>query len=251
MKWIFVVFFLIFVLFMGGIIALIVWVIRKSTKPKTKEFIDKEKSEMLNRVIEMKPKLSPWKEYSYQDITSAMMFKYKTGITNTLKGKIYAPDQKPIVAFDRVERGMAANGYMFAATSEFNIFFEIKVNEFKIKFNNEWLGHVGKSGKISDTTGKEIGNALHPIKVSFNVAIFKFRSGDNKFPLHMNGRHLASIWVAPNYSEDTPSSLSLIFNENNWGQPILQMHDQPTKEEEKWLISLAILETAFHGHWLI
>jgi hypothetical protein len=251
MKWIFVLFFLVILLFIGGIVALIVWVIRKSTKPKSNEFVVNEKQEMLKRVEEMKPELSPWSNYSYQDITSAMMFKYKMGMSNTLKGKIYAPDQKPIVAFDRVERGLAANGYMFAATSEFNVYFDIKVNEFKIKFNDVWLGHISKTGKIRDTTGKEIGSAQHPIKASFNIAMFKYRSGDNKFPLHMNGRLLASIWVAPNYSEGAPSSISLIFNENNWGQPILQLHDQPTKEEEKWLTSLAILETAFHGHWLI
>ncbi len=84
-----------------------------------------------------------------------------------------------------------------------------------------------------------------------NIGFLNYRSGDNKFPLTMNNRVLSTIWVSPNYGESPTTSLALIFNENNWGQPILEMHDTPTEEEKKWLIALAALEICFHGHWLI
>ncbi|MGB0806328.1 MAG: hypothetical protein ACPGRC_06520, partial [Salibacteraceae bacterium] len=123
--------------------------------------------------------------------------------------------------------------------------------EFTVKYNGDILGEIKKNGNIYSANGTEIGNAKHPIKASFNIAAVSWRSGDNKFPLQMNGRHLATIWVAPNYSEQPTSNLSVIFNQNNWGQPILEMHDTPTPEEEKWLIALSVLEISFHGHWLI
>lgn len=235
----------------AGFIFLIVFIIRKTTKPKTKEEKASEQQRMQEKVRGMKADLTPWEGHTHEDITSAMMYKYIKGFSNKLSGKIYSPNRKPVVAFDRVERGMAANGYMFASTTDVDLYYEINVDQFKIKYNGEYLGQIQSSGNILNAKGETIGHAKHPKKASFSVEVFHFRSGKNQFPLTMNGRQLATIWVAPNYSDRTHVSMSLIFNENNYGQPILSMHDMPTEEEKKWLLALAILETAFHGHWMI
>ncbi|MEO0404756.1 MAG: hypothetical protein AAF193_07795 [Bacteroidota bacterium] len=250
MKWIFILFIFIFLIFIAGGIFFIVWIIKLATKPKSAQFVQNEQKAMQDKVLKKKSDLTPWQGHTYMDITSAMMYTYVKGFSNKLKGKIFSPNRNAIVVFDRVERGMAANGYMYASSTDFDIFYEINVDQFKIKFNDELLGEIRKSGDII-VNGAKIGNAKHPPKASFSVSFVRFRSGDNKFPLHMNGRHLATIWVAPNYSDHSHVSMQFIFNENNYGQPILEMHDKPTPEEEKWLLSLAILETAFHGHWLI
>ena len=50
--------------------------------------------------------------------------------------------------------------------------------------------------------------------------------------------------------EEAPRTLEKIFEDNIWGIPILEMMDEPTKEEEKWLLALAVFEVAYHAHWL-
>jgi len=76
------------------------------------------------------------------------------------------------------------------------------------------------------------------------------RVGDTSFPLMMNGRKLADIVVAPDHAGIGDSAL-IGVNENNYGVQTLRHVDNPNEEEEKWLLALAILETTFHGHWMI
>ena len=251
MIWIFVIFGLFFFAAFFGVAYLIYKVVKKSLTPKSAEFIADEKQTMKAKVQSMKPSLSAWGNHTYQDITSAMTFKAVRATTNKLTGKIYSPKREPLIAFDRMERGLAANGYMFASSSDFDLYYDINIRHFRIKFNDEYLGEVLTSGDILDKDKNKIGHANHPVKVSGNIGPIDIRKGDRQFPLEMNGRKLATINVAPNYSNMNVSSIGLVFNENNWGQPILELHDTPNEEEEKWLLALSILETAFHGHWLI
>lgn len=244
--------FIVFFLFFSGIIALIIIVIVRSLRTRTPEEVKSEKFAMQEQVRAMVPSLAPWKDAT--QITAAMLFQWSKGTSNTLTGKIYSENREPIIAFDRVERGFAANGWMFAASTAFELYFEIRVNEFTVMYNREWLGHIDKAGYILNTRHEVIGQAVHPPKISLHVNQFYFRTGDHKFPLYINGRVLATIWVSPNYSDaaqQMSGGLSFIFNENNWGQPIIELHDRATPEEEKWLCALGTLEVAFHGHWLI
>lgn len=239
----------VFFIFFFGIGGLIVWVIVRSVRSRTPVEQKDEKFSMQEQVRSKVPSLDVWR--SSADVSAAMQFQYVKGISNKLWGTIYSPDRKPIIAFDRVERGFAANGYMFAASTAFELYFDIRVNEFSIMYNREWLGEIKSTGHILNVHGMVIGQALHPQKVSFNIGAIGFRTGNNSFPLFLNGRVLATIWVAPDYSNHPSGGMSFMFNENNWGQPVIQLHDQPTSEEEKWLCALATLEVAFHGHWLI
>ena len=252
MIWLVIILFGLFALALtGGMGYLIYRVIKKSVTPKTPEYIANEQKEMRDRISAKKADLETWEGKSYKDVTSAMQYQRKKTTTNYLKGIVYSPDRKPIVAFDRVERGLTAKGYMYASTKQDDLFFEFDDCYFKFFFNGDLLGEVKCSGEIFDSHGKAIGKAKHPTKVSFNISMFRFRSGDNKFPLQLNGKHLANIWVAPNYGEQGSTNLELIFNENQWGQPIIELLEEPSPEEEKWLLSFAIFEIAFHGHWLI
>lgn len=251
MKWFFILFGLFMLAFIGGIGYLIYRVIKRSLTPKTPEFVAKEQQEMRNRIAAKKDELETLSGPEYLNVTSAMKYLWKKTTTNYFKGTVYSPERRPIVTFDRVERGLTAKGYMYASTKQTDLFFEFDDCYYKFFYEGEALGEVKCSGDIVNANGAVIGYAKHPTKVSFNVGAFRFRKGDNKFPLTLNGRHLANIWVAPNYGEQGNSGLEIIFNENGWGQPIIDIIDQPTKEEEKWLLSFAVFEIAFHGHWLI
>lgn len=116
--------------------------------------------------------------------------------------------------------------------------------------NGELLGDIVKSGDIFDAKGQLIGHAKHPIKLEINAPFINYKAGEDHFPLLMHGRHLATIKVAPNYG-DGAHNVAINSKENKFTEPNLTLHDQATEEEEKWLLALTILETAFHGHWLI
>ena len=242
----------IFALFGLGIVAiggLIVWVIIRSTRSRTPVEQMDEKTSMMAEVRSKVHSLSPWR--SSLDVSAAMQFNYVKAFSRKLWGTIYSPERNAIIAFDRVERGFASNGYMFAASTAFELYYEINVDEFAIMYNGQWFGRITKAGHIINAQGQTIGQAVHPEKVAFNIGRIEFRTGENKFQLFINGRVLATIWVSPDYSGNPIGDMSIIFNENNWGQSIVQLHDQPTEDEERWLSVFATLEVAFHGHWLI
>ena len=77
------------------------------------------------------------------------------------------------------------------------------------------------------------------------------RTGSKTFPCELGGRQVATIRVSPDYSDRMSMDIAIGLNENSGMAPVLQMHDTPNQEEEKWLRALAILETAYHGHWLM
>jgi len=206
---------------------------------------------MFQKVQKMKNDLKPWNTYVVEDLTKSMNYKYKTGTSKHLTGKIKAKDGSSLIAFDRVERGLKTTGYMFASSTDFDIFYDIRGLKYSVTYNNEVLGDILESGVIVDSSGAQIGHSLHPPKIAVNLPGFRSRSGDPTFPFEMNGRLLATINVAPNHGDKAAAQAALKSNENKYGQQTLQLHDTPTEQEEKWLRSLAILETAIHGHWLI
>lgn len=251
MKYIVFIFFGAILLSIIGMIFFLVWVFKKSTKPKSQEFMESEQGKMYEKVQQMKNELVDWGMNDATSITSNMNYKSKKGFSNHLTGRIMDENLKPLVAFDRVERGLKANGYMFASTTAFDIFYDIRVDEYTITYNNKILGDIDKQGNIYDASNKKIGHALHPVKIGVNIGPIRKRAGESSFPMKMNGRLLATIQVAPNHTDKHQAQSATFNNENSYGERVLLLHDVPTEEEKKWLNAMAILETAFHGHWLI
>ncbi len=168
MEWIFGGFFFVFLIFFGGIIALIVWVIRKSTKPHTKEQTDNQKTKMQGKLMELKSKLVPWGDHTHEDITSAMIYRSKKTLINEINGTVYSPDRKPILAFSRMERGLKADGYMYVSSSDFDLYVDFSVDKFRILYDGQLLGNIESSGTIYNAQKEKIGHAKHPTKVSIN-----------------------------------------------------------------------------------
>ncbi|GAK93332.1 hypothetical protein JCM19298_2051 [Nonlabens ulvanivorans] len=93
--------------FVVGMFFLIRWLVRKANKEKTPQQTQNEKQQLLARVDYMKKSLAPpWGgDRSFTDISSWMTYQFSKGMTRRLIGTVYATDQKPIMAFSRVERG--------------------------------------------------------------------------------------------------------------------------------------------------
>jgi len=239
-----------------GFSVLIAFVIKKYKDPKTAEFIANEKQEMFANVLKKRKELHPHKAELYRQVTDAMVFNYTKAVTyNKLSGVILNENRKPIVAFERIERGIDAKGHLYATTKKQTFYFVFKGLEATFYCDEKLLGRFDKSGTIYDATDTEIGHAKHPIKASFDLQLFtteKHRLGEGLFPLTLNDRELATIHVAPNYDAiGYNPSVEKIFDELGFGTPIITLFDTPTAEEENWLLAFAIFETAFHGHWLV
>lgn len=256
MSMFFIVMIILILLVLVGFTILIAFVIKKSTTPKTKEFIENERNTMRQNVLKERKKLAAHTSKMYQQVTDAMIFDYKKAVTYAkITGLIMNEHRKPIVAFERVERGMHTKGHLIAMTKKQEFLFEFTGLEATFYIENELLGRFDKAGTIYDANGQTIGHAKHPVKASFDIEFFKkthVRMGEGLFPLILNGRQLATINVAPNYDDlGHISSVSKVFDELGFGTPIITLTDSPTTTEENWLLAFAIFETAFHGNWLI
>lgn len=250
MKFFLVAFFLSLLLFILLSVFLLYKLFRHITKPKSAEYIANEKQDMQAYITEEKPKLLPWSEHACDDIGVRMTYKKKKTSSWYLTGQLLSPSNQPIVAFYRIERGWRADGYMYASTSDFDLYYELKDTAFDIMWNGELFGKIDEQGNIYDATNARIGFAKHPMKVSVNVPFFSGRLGDSSFPLTLNGRLLAHIIVAPNLADSNQQTIAL--SNENLGNKVIDLVDKNhTKEEEQWLIALAILEVAFHGYWLM
>ncbi len=252
MGWIIGIFFFFGLLFIGGIGFLIYKVIRRSTRKHTPDEEKQVVNELRQKTKEMIAGLHPWAGHSYEDLSVSMRYSYRKGIAHRMKGKVHSTQNKSVVAFNRYERGLYADGYVAAATDSFTYFFKIQRGKtFDVWRDGNKLGQITEDGNIYDADRTQIGHALHPKKASFNVGgIVQGRVGDTSFPLMMNGRKLADVVVAPDHAGIGDSAL-IGVNENNYGVQTLRHVDNPNEEEEKWLLGLAILETTFHGHWMI
>lgn len=204
----------------------------------------------IKRTLGIGGELAPWQNYSSRNITSRISHYHVRGFTSKLVGKIFATDGEPVISFRREDYNFEKTANIQASSTDFQISIDVKHESFAIYFNEKPLGVLRQSGNLLNPKGEVIGSAVHPMKASMSIGSAKVRFGSTRFPLNINGRQLATIWVSPEGSVDSLMT-DLIVNENAAGHTILQVHHQPTKEEEQWLIALAIIEVAYHGQWMI
>jgi hypothetical protein len=205
--------------------------------------------ELLSYVNANRGGLAPWQ--SPPQLSVSARYSFVKGFTaRTLKGTIFSQENTPLVTFARTESGWGSDGFLFAASSAFEMYCERTGEEFKVMFNREWLGRISPTGQMITVHGQTIGQAMHPPTSSLTIgSIVRFRNSKTSFPFYINNRVIASISVSPDFSEQTDATFAV--NENQFGQPIVQLYEQPTPEEEKWLTVFAVLEVAFYGHSMI
>jgi hypothetical protein len=249
----FIIIIILTILVVGGFTILIAFVLKKSTTPETQEFIENEKKLLYENVLKRRKELHSHKAEMYLQVTDAMTFEYTTAVTYyKISGTIFNENRKPIVAFERIERGIQTKGHLYATTKKQAFYFDFTGQETMFYCDDILLGRFDKTGTIYNANETVIGHAKHPMNASFDLQEFKKQQdilGKVLFPLTLNGRQLATIHVAPNYDKigSTPS-LQGVFDDLNFGTPIITLTDTPTTEEEKWLLAFAIFETSFYGY---
>ncbi|WP_162199698.1 hypothetical protein [Kordia zhangzhouensis] len=235
---------------------MVAFIIKKSSQHKSQEFIENERQQMRDSLLKKRKKLSPHTADLYKKVTDAMIFETEDAVTYLkTSGFIYSEQQKPLIAFERIERGMYEKGHIIAFTKKQEFLFEFHGSEVIFYVDGELLGRLDKKGQLADSHEQIIGKATHPLHTTFGINFYKrshTRTNEGLFPLIMNGRKLASISVAPNYGEiGQRITVSDVFDTLEFGTPIISLLDTPNAIEEKWLLAFAIFETVFHGKKLI
>ena len=254
MSFTFVLVLMFFVVFVLAV--MVAFVLKKSSQHKTKEFIQNEQQSMREALLKKRKKLNTHHKELYQQVTDAMTFDVEDAVTYLkISGFIYNEQRKPIVAFQRIERGMYEKGHLIAVTKKQEFLFEFHGLEVIFYVDSELFGRIDKKGQLFDSHEELIGKATHPLSANFSIDHFKRshpREKDRRFPLILNGREVAMINVAPNYGQIPEcTTVSDAFDIQEFGTPIISVSDTPDTTEEIWLLAFAIFETAYHGKQLV
>jgi hypothetical protein len=215
-------------------IVLIAFVMKKSKDVENDAFLETERAEIHQKLFKKRKKLAPHKGKFYLEITNAMTFQRAQAVTNLkISGLLYNTNQKPIVAFTRVERAMNAKGLLIALTKKHIFSYEFLNQQVTVFCDDVLLGNINASGSIANADNKTIG---------------KRKRASETNAITLNNRVVAELQKAPLYDAvSNTTDIDTIIEEYNFGTSLLSLHDAPTKEEEKWLTALAIFEITYYG----
>ncbi|WP_343606610.1 hypothetical protein [Fluviicola sp.] len=241
-------FIILFILLFLGIVALIVWVVVKSTQKPVGEEARQERTELLNSVLSKRDRLVSWDNYAIENLRPSASYKYIRGITNSFSGRLLADDGQYVLAFKRIERGFQPVGSIAAATTSFELFFINESDRTEFYYDRMKIGTVLKTGGIFDKDGKRIGTVNRSNTSTISIGeILDIHTGSPHYDFTMNGRVLAKFYVTPRISNFFGGSLFSI-NENS-GSRIIQPIEEPREDEKKWLEAWTVYELIYHGFW--
>lgn len=231
--------------FFGGLFS-IGLIIKKSTEKKTPEFLANEKLEMKKSVDSLKGKLQDWKDYSLNDITNNLEYKYLRWITSKLSGTIKATDGNKIIAFERRQRGNYIDCRICASSTDFDYFIEYKNNITTIEFNGEYLGKIENEKIIYNASNSK-------------VASLDRHSDENKFFIHFeNGVSVQinrsfdnKIFINnPQFASWHPRRIRMrqVIAREPY-QPYVMMNEINTFDDytKQWIIALVLKETIYNS----
>lgn len=232
-----------------GFAAMIGYIIKNSLQKKTPEFLHNEKIEMENKVLDLKKELQTNHLFSVDEITNDIKYSYSKAMSNKLSGHIYSKNGLPIIAFQRIDRGIYTNSRIIASATDFKIYFEYKNNENLVFFNDEYLGKI-----INNTT---IVNATHQPLGRFNRNNI---NNENRFAIELNGKPIALLFknsdrknyiVNPRFRRVGDPVESRRHMKNYRETPpvvsLVNLTTQANEIELKWITALSVFESIYFG----
>lgn len=241
-------FIVLFILLFLGIVALIVWVVVKSTQKPVGDEAKEERSELINEVLAKREKLASWDNYSMENLRPYASYTYVRSIRNSFSGRLIADDGQYVLAFKRIERGFQPTGSIAAATTAFELFFIIESDRTEFYYDRKKIGTVLKSGGIFDKDGMRIGSVNREDTSTISIGgLLDIHTGSPHYDFNLNGRLLAKFYVTPRISNFLGGGLFSI-NENS-GSRIIQRMEEPQGDERKWLEAWTVYELIYHGFW--
>ena len=228
---------LIFALF----IVLVLFLTHQATK-KSPEFLQNEKLQMEEKVKKLKKDILNWKSDSLKNVTNGMDYSFVRSMTNKLTGVLNSNDGTPIIAFQRVDRGIFVNSRILASSTDFKIYCEFKNEEKIFYFNDVYLGKIVKHFDILDSSNNKIGRCNRKTSQPSFTVDFRFgkaaeilKNSDRKFMVQRRYRK-RNQWESEMVFRDLPPPTNLILSLNT-----------TDPEELKWVISLTVFEAVYYG----
>lgn len=231
-----------------GIAFLIFYVIKRSTAKKTPQFLQNEKVEMEAKVNELKKDIENWKNYTPEDITNYMTYSFRKSMSNRLTGHIYSRDNSPIIAFQRIDRGLYANARIVASTTDFKLYIEYYNNEKLFFFDDVYLGKVINDSVLVDPLHRQIGSCNRD--KSYNQASYTIELHSKKIAEINKNADRKSIVKRQIYKPTMNGSnfkTGLGFREVGPSYSLVNSIDTTNNEELKWVIAIAIFESVYYG----
>lgn len=231
------------ILLFSGFIVLVLFAVNQATK-KSPEFLQKEKLQMQEKVNVLKKDITDWKPDSLKNITNGMDYSFVKSMSNILTGVINSNDGLPVIAFQRIDRGILVNSRILAASTDFKVYCEFKNEEKLFFFNDVYLGKIVKHFDILDAANNKIGRCDR--NNSENQTSFKleFRFGEaaricknaDRKNIGKKNYHTRGEWKSRLVVREIPPPVTL-----------LQSINTTDEEELKWVISLTAFEAVYYG----
>ncbi|MFT3687393.1 MAG: hypothetical protein QM783_21135 [Phycisphaerales bacterium] len=221
---------------------------KKSLEKKTPAFLQNEKMEMEENVRELKKDIEDWKNFTVNDITNDFDYSYSRVISNKLKGRIFSQNGTPIIAFQRIDRGIRTNSRILASSTEFKIYFEYTHNRNLVFYDDIYLGKIINDSVLFNSSDIKIG--------SYD----RYASGDPyRYSIEFDSKKVAAVnkntdrknFVNnPFYKHNTRNRFRRqrkIFRETPPTYPLIDANGELDGEELKWTIAIGIFEAVYHG----
>ena len=242
-----IVLFLIFAAFTIPTFFFIRWIILKSTKKLTPEEQEDEKSKKRAKLIESSKKLIPWKPEYISKISNNLEYHYIKGFSQKFNGFIKSKSDEKLIVYRRTDRGMKVNSRIMAATSAFEVYYELNERINKIYFNDKYFGQIEDNKVLKNAKGEIIG------------AITRDQNRASSYSLIINGKSIADIvknsdrrtFVKNRFydSDYRISDFNPLYTEREV-QPeinIPNVKEDMEQEEYNWVLSVSIFEVVYYG----
>lgn len=228
---------------------LIGYVIKNSLQKKTPEFLQNEKLEMEAKVESLKQDLDNWKNATLFDITNDIEYSYKKAMSSRLTGHINSQNQSPIIAFQRIDRGLYINSRILACSTDFKIYYEYTNNEILVFYDDSYLGKIINNAVITNALNLQIGTCNQDSLNNPNSYCIEFGAGTVAEIVKNSDRK--NFVKNPFYKRvNSPYEFErhqINFREAASPNSLIHSVETTDPKEIKWIIAIAIFECVYHG----
>lgn len=241
-------FFAVFILFalliIGGIVALVLFLVKQGASPANKNEEVNERNEVIATAKAGVPELIPWGNKKATDLCTRAKFTYFKGFKGTLKGKLLDQNNEKIISFYRIQRGFNPHGLIAASSTDFDLFYIFDSSKVDMYYNKVKIATWEVDGKIYTSQSQLIGNAFRSQDFEVEIgSLFEYRSGDAAYSINLHGHVVAKIVKNRRLSDFGFSLLSNIPESSK----VIHYIGTPKDDEEKILLLLTIFELTYYG----
>jgi len=225
------------------------YVLKNSLQKKSPEFLEKEKMEMEAKVSSMMSELEPWKRFAVSDITNNLNYSFRKWMSNTMTGKMLSRDGSPIMAFQRIDRGIYIDSRIIARSTDFKIYYEYKGNENLVYFNDKYIGKIINNCEVVNSLHERV--AVYYRKMIDDNGMFTVEfTSKNKFKIAANDDR--KLFVTNPLYERPNSPIPIERKRKVYRDPgptfsLVSPADFENIDEKNWVIIIAVFEAIYFG----